>query len=350
MEINRPVYLEYSSENSLVVRFPEISVDCWFGFARLEFGMATQRPYFQLVNLLPSRGPRLRIGTLFVMRSMALALALLVPAAGLSQDTPDFFREKCKSCHTIGGGRLAGPDLKNVTDRKDRNWLTGFMMNPQSYIDSGDSYAAKLLEDYRSVMPSISGMTTERCEKLLDLIEAESKLEESQFKGVQISNKPFTEADRVLGRDIFLGKKRLQNGGAACISCHSMHDTPLLGGGALAPDRQVSDLTNVFERLKGRKVLSNWLAAPATETMQPIFKNRAMNSDEIHSLVAYFEASAGDSPAQPASSRVAFLLMGLLGAAGVIFGFDAIWKRRFHSVRQPLVDATSLQATGSLNK
>lgn len=269
-------------------------------------------------------------------------IAIGCPAVGWTQDTPDFFREKCKSCHTIGGGRLAGPDLKDVTQRQDRDWLIGFMMNPQSYIDRGDSHAIKLFEDYRSVMPSISGMTQERCEKLLDLIAAESKLEESQFKGVQLSNKPFTDADRALGRAIFLGKTRLKNGGAACISCHSMHDTPLLGGGALATDRQVADLTNVFERLQGRKVLSNWLAAPATETMQPIFKDRAMNGEEIHALVAYFEASAGSSPAQPDSSRVAFLLMGLLGAAALIFGFDAIWKRRFHSVRQPLVAATSL--------
>ena len=279
------------------------------------------------------------------IQPLVAAVILLGPATAWSQDTPDFFREKCKSCHTIGGGRLAGPDLKNVTERKDRDWLIGFMMNPQSYIDRGDTYATKLVEEYRSVMPTVSGMTRERCEKLLDLIEAESKLEESQFKGVQISNKPFTDADRALGRAIFLGKKRLQNGAAACISCHSIHDAPLLGGGALARDRQAVDLTNVFERLKGRKVLSNWLAAPATETMQPIFKNRAMSSDEIHALVAYFESSAGESPAQPASSRVAFLLMGLLGAVGVIFGFDAVWKRRFHSVRKPLVDATSLQAT-----
>ena len=275
---------------------------------------------------------------------------LACPVSVWSQDTPDFFREKCKSCHTIGGGRLAGPDLKDVTARKDRDWLTGFMMNPQSYIDRGDSYATKLLEDYRSVMPSISGMTKDRCDKLLDLIEAESALEESQFKGVQVSNKPFTDVDRALGRDIFLGKASLQNGGAACISCHSMHDTPLFGGGALAADPQMSDLTNVYERLKGRKVLSNWLAAPATETMQPIFKKHALTSEEIHALVAYFEVSAGNSPAQPASSRVAFLLIGLLGAAGVIFGFDAIWKRRFHSVRQPLVDSSAVKVTEGVDE
>ena len=292
-------------------------------------------------NLLAGRFPNSAVR--FALR--IIVIAICTPSIGLAQDTPDFFREKCKSCHTIGGGRLAGPDLKDVTERRDRDWLIGFMMNPQSYVDRGDAYATKLVEEFRSVMPSVSGMTRERCEKLLDLIEAESKLEESQFKGVQISNKPFTDADRVLGRQIFLGKQRLQNGGAACISCHSMHDTPLLGGGALAAEREQSDLTNVYERLKGRKVLSNWLAAPATETMQPIFKDHALTSDEIHALVAYFEASAGESPAQPASNRVAFLLIGLLGAAGVIFGFDAIWKRRFHGVRKPLVDETSLQAT-----
>ncbi len=276
---------------------------------------------------------------------LALTLtACLIPAAGWSQDTPDYFRQNCMNCHTIGGGRLTGPDLKEVSQRKDREWLIGFMMNPKSYIDRGDPYAMKILAESRNVpMPALPGMTRERCENLLDLIEAESKLAESQFKGLQISNKPFTDADRVTGREIFLGRTRLENGGPACIACHSMHDIPLLGGGALARDRRVSDLTNVYERLDGRKALSAWLAAPGTETMQPIFKNHPMSGDEIHALVAYFETSAGNSPAQPAASRVAFLLMGLLGAAAVIFGFDALWKQRFHSVRQSLVETTALR-------
>lgn len=265
-------------------------------------------------------------------------IVLLSPPAGWSQDTPDFFRQNCMNCHTIGGGRLTGPDLKNVTRRADREWLIGFMMNPKSTIDRGDPYALKIFEEARKVpMPVLPGMTRERCENLIELIEAESKLEESQFKGLQISNKPFTDADRLLGRDIFLGKTRLEKGGAACISCHSTHDIAALGGGRLGPD-----LTNVYERLEGRKALSAWLVAPGTETMQPVFKKHPISGDEIHALVAYFEASAGASPAQPASSRVAFLLIGLMGAAAMVCGFDAIWKRRFHSVRQPLVDATSL--------
>ena len=302
----------------------------------------------QQFGLLPASQPRRRAVQNRTRCVISLTLALGATAWGpftAAQDSPDFFRQNCQNCHTIGGGRLTGPDLKNVSERKDREWLIGFMMNPKTYIDRGDPYALKILQESRNVpMPVLPGMTRERCENLLDLIDAESKLEESQFKGLQISNKPFTDADRAAGRDIFLGKQRLENGGAACISCHSMHDTPLLGGGALAADRRAADLTNVYERLDGRKSLSAWLAAPGTETMQPIFKNRSLTGDEIHTLVAYFESSAGKSPAQPGSSRVAFMLIGLIGAAAIVFAFDSIWKRRFTSVRQPLVDATSIRS------
>ena len=264
-----------------------------------------------------------------VITWLATSLSGIVSA----QDTPDYFRQNCLSCHTIGGGRLTGPDLKDVSERKEREWLIGFMMNPQAYINRGDPYALKILEESRNVpMPALPGLTRERCEKLLDLIDAESQLEESQFKGLQISMEPFTDTDRSLGRAIFLGRKELQAGGAACISCHSMYDITALGGGRLGPD-----LTNIYERLEGRKALSAWLVAPGTETMQPIFKNQPLSNAEIHALVAYFESSAGESPAQPATSRVALILMGLLGAAAVVFGMDAVWKRRFYGVRRPLV-------------
>ncbi len=121
-----------------------------------------------------------------------------------------------------------------------------------------------------------------------------------------------------------------------------MHDMPALGGGRLGPD-----LTKIYERLEGRKALSAWLMAPATETMQPIFKEHPISGDEIHALTAYFEQSAVESPSQPTASRVAFLLMGLATAAGLVFGLDALWKRRFHSVRQPLVDFSASRASSA---
>jgi len=255
----------------------------------------------------------------------------------LAQDTPDYFRQNCVGCHTIGGGRLTGPDLKDLSKRQEREWLIKFLMNPKAVIDSGDSYAQKILEESRNVpMPTPPGITKDRAEKLLDLIEAESLLNKSQFQGMKISTAPFTDADRAKGRDIFLGPQRLKAGGAACVSCHGMVDTPALGGGRLGPD-----LTNIYERLKGRKPLSAWLQAPGTETMQPIFKNHPLSEDEIHALVAYFESTTGEKPTDSSGGRVAFLLSGLIAAVVGIFFLDNIWKHRFHSVRRALVEANT---------
>ncbi len=254
-----------------------------------------------------------------------------------AQDTPDYFRQNCLSCHTIGGGQLTGPDLKNLSKRQERAWLIDFMMNPRAVIDGGDTYAKKIFEESRKLyMPTPPGITRERAEKLLDLIEAESQLEESQFRGLQISTAPFTDADRSSGRAIFLGTQPLETGGAACISCHSMHDSPVLGGGRLGPD-----LTNIYERLKGRAALSAWLMAPGTETMQPIFKNHPMSSEEINSLAAYFESTTSERPASSSTGQVAFLLLGLSGAVLGVFFLDALWSRRFHSVRRSLVQANT---------
>jgi mono/diheme cytochrome c family protein len=269
------------------------------------------------------------------MIAIGLLLFLMLGAAA-AQDTPDYFRQNCTNCHTIGGGRLAGPDLKNVGQRKDAEWLINFMINPRQVVDSGDAYAVKLVEESRGVvMPIGPGMNRYRAEQILKLIEAESKLEESHFKGLRISSDPFTEQDRAAGRELFVGLRPFKNGGTACNSCHSMHDLAALGGGRLGPD-----LTRVYERLKSRTAMAAWLSAPATETMQPIFKSHPLDPAEIHALTAYFEASAPETERAPAANRVAFLLLGLGLAGGLTFLFDALWKGRFHSVRRPLVAAS----------
>src|SRR5215471_12266083 len=168
--------------------------------------------------------------------SIILGFALAtVPAFG--QESADFFRQNCVSCHTVGGGRLTGPDLKNITQRKEQEWLVEFLQSPQAMMDKGDPYVLKLQQEARGVvMPTISGMSKERAQALLTMLEAESKLPKSQFAGMQISDRPFTAYDISQGRVIFTGDRRLVNGGPACISCHTVKGTGALGGGRLAPD------------------------------------------------------------------------------------------------------------------
>jgi len=283
-------------------------------------------------------GPRLAR-----LAGLSLAIASLAgPGPAMAQDRVDDFRLNCTSCHTIGGGRLVGPDLLHVTERKDRAWLARFIADPKSVIDSGDAYALKLLDESRGVlMATVPGMTIERAMNLLDLIEAESALEKSQFAGIQISDRPFTAADVAVGREIFLGTHVLANRGASCVSCHSVNGIGVLAGGKLGPD-----LNAVFERLNGRKGLATWLSAPATPTMQSVFKSYPLTEDEILPLVAFFADKAVAPPESGQAATLIFILLGLAGTTAALVLFDVAWKSRFRAVRRNLVPDTPLQGKG----
>ena len=87
--------------------------------------------------------------------TLTLCALLMTASAAWAQETEDYFRQNCISCHTIGGGRLTGPDLKNVSQRQERDWLVRFMRNPRAMINSGDPYAQQLLSEARNtVMPN----------------------------------------------------------------------------------------------------------------------------------------------------------------------------------------------------
>jgi len=271
--------------------------------------------------------------------SFALLLAWAAGAAPLlAQETADYFRQNCVSCHTIGGGRLVGPDLKNATERQNRDWLVGFVFDPKGVLDGGDPYALKLREEAGgALMPPIAGMTRAQAEALISLIEAESGLPESEFAGLDISDEPFSSADILRGRQLFQGYQHLANGGPACISCHTTGSLGALGGGRLGPD-----LTRVVERLKGRKSLASWLLAPATEVMRPVYAKNRLTNEEILPLVAFLEAevhggSEGRGSEDPGTSQITFLLLGLAGTALAFVLADGIWRRRFRAVRRPLV-------------
>ncbi len=268
----------------------------------------------------------------FYMLSLLFLLVFSVQVH--AQDAADFFRQNCMSCHSIGGGRLVGPDLKNVTERKDRDWLAQFIINPQALINRGDPYALQLLEEARGiVMSTVPGITLDRAMALLDLIEEESALESSQFAGLQVSDRPFTTTDVATGEELFLGSRPLEAGGPACSGCHTVSGLGGLSGGRLGPD-----LTKVYERVGGRAPLAAWLQGTATTTMRPIFKDHPLDTEEILPLVAFFEKAAQQPGEDDAIAPLNFFLIGLLGAVLGLALFDGLWRRRFRAVRRPLVD------------
>lgn len=273
-------------------------------------------------------------------RTWRQAVVLLIAALPVFAQTPaEDFRRSCANCHTIGGGRLTGPDLKDVTQRQPRAWLVRFINNPKAVIDSGDATAAKLLAEANgAIMPTPSAMTPERANALLDLIEAESKLPESQFVGLKITDKPFSADDLAQGERLFFGRAPFSKGGPACVACHSAGSLPGLGGGRLGPD-----LTRVYERIQGRQALAAWLQAPPTPTMKQVFGSRPLETAEILSLLAFIEQGAAVGTPLVNAARVVFTVGGLVGCAVLLFVFDGIWRRRFTAVRRPLVEQARMK-------
>jgi len=258
------------------------------------------------------------------------------PTVADVQDAGSFFRQNCSACHTIGGGHIIGPDLQGVTKRKDRAWLVKFLQSPKAMIDSGDPYAAQLQQDApgHMVMPTVAGMNPDLASALLDYIEGGAVGAKSQPAGATISDRPFTADDVTLGQQFFLGERPFANGGPACISCHTLGTIGGLGGGRLGPD-----LTNVFDRLGGRKGLGAWLSGPPTPTMQSVFGKRALQSEEILPLLAMIDDANNRSQPANQSSIWKFFAFGFSGMLVGLALLQLAWRGRIRSVRRSIVRA-----------
>jgi mono/diheme cytochrome c family protein len=262
------------------------------------------------------------------------ALTSRASAQGPSEEAYDYFARNCTSCHTIGGGRLVGPDLKDVLARRDRDWLVRFIQDPKAVIDSGDAYAQSLFRDAKGVyMPTPPNVSSELAGKLLDVIEAESGLEKSRFAGLQISDRPLTVEDTALGRRLFRGETAFASGAPACFSCHTLAGAGGFGGGQLGPD-----LTTVYARLEGRKALAAWLSAPPSAMMAPIFRKTPLSGDEVLALTAYLKHTSASGESQAGSGALAFMLSGFGLAAVLLVLFDVVWAGRYRATRKPLVE------------
>lgn len=66
------------------------------------------------------------------------------------------FEQKCVSCHTVGQGARVGPDLKDVTTRRQQDWLARWIKDPTGMSQS-DPEAQKLVAEWKKggLMPPL---------------------------------------------------------------------------------------------------------------------------------------------------------------------------------------------------
>lgn len=231
---------------------------------------------------------------LIILVGLSTAILLLTGSAQAenmqqsAQEGQQLFTQYCQACHTIGAGNLVGPDLQGVTTRRDRAWLERFIVEPDKVLASGDPIATDLLQQFNNVpMPNL-GITPAQAASLLAYLENPDSNGGGSAPAAPVTRPTGGAAQR--GKDLFLGKQALANGGTACVSCHSTQDVGPLGGGSMGPD-----LTQVLTRY-GEAGLASSLVTLPFPTMAGIFNQRPLTEQEQADLYAYFEQTNTQQP------------------------------------------------------
>lgn len=76
----------------------------------------------------------------------------------------------CMGCHSIGHGRLAGPDLFGVTEVRSIDWLKSFLKDTDAMLNT-DPIAQALLKEFKgNRMPNIR-LTDQEIEGLIHYLQ-----------------------------------------------------------------------------------------------------------------------------------------------------------------------------------
>ena len=103
---------------------------------------------------------------LFLTVFFTLSLNLFAQADG-----EQIFKTNCISCHTIGGGRLIGPDLEGVSKKRNVEWLKKWINSSSDFIASGDADAIAIFEEYNKVAMTSFYFEDEDMDALLAYLE-----------------------------------------------------------------------------------------------------------------------------------------------------------------------------------
>jgi len=121
------------------------------------------------------------------------------------------------------------------------------------------------------------------------------------------------------GRDLFIGSRPFQNGGAPCGACHALGGEGLAFTASLGPELSAG--------LSGMdpEALDGLLEALPFPTMMPVYEGRALTPAERADLTTFLIQAAKKGPPRNAWH---FELYGLIGAGVLFLGLALAWRRR----------------------
>ena|SRR3990167_9190363 len=118
---------------------------------------------------------RIVLTFMFVLLSFNSFIPVSRGDQGEAEQGKKLFQERgCAACHSIGKGKITGPDLLGVTKRRDEEWLKKWLKSPDTMIMT-DPIAKEMLGVYMVPMPNL-GLNDEEIDVLIDYFEYEDSI------------------------------------------------------------------------------------------------------------------------------------------------------------------------------
>jgi mono/diheme cytochrome c family protein len=261
---------------------------------------------------------------------IGIILAVELPA----QDGPMLFQQKCAACHTIGKGRLVGPDLKDITVSNERNWLIPFIRSSQTMIQSGDAQALAIYKEYNQLLMPDAGMNDAEIEAVLIHIEKVSTgVSEVQDAAPVVDLLEGTTKENInQGAQLFSGRSKFSAGGMACSNCHTVKDNSEFTSGTLA-----KELTTTYEMM-GSAGIAAIIKSPPFPAMKNAYSGHALTEEEVINLTAYLKHVSQNRYYQHSRDySLLFVILGIFFSMVIlIFTFVLYFKHKRGSVRDDI--------------
>ncbi len=282
------------------------------------------------------------IGKKSTIAIFAIALIFLVSIVK-AQDGEQLFQQ-CKACHTIGQGKLLGPDLLDVSKNRDAVWLKNFIKSSQTLVKIGDADAVALFEEYNKLPMLDYNLPDADIDAIIKYIDSFSTSDSGDgatssaadslaaVKNAEYLASIDTDENEAKGKALFQGNRKFTNGGASCISCHHVNYPEAIQGGLLA-----MDLTNTFSRIGGLAGIKGIIDFPPYPAMKDAYQHAALTEEESVQLQVFLmHADKNDYVSETSISDL--IKQGIFGMVILLAVISLVWfKRKKRSVNYEII-------------
>lgn len=202
------------------------------------------------------------------------------------------FVRECTSCHTIGAGKLKGPDLITAITWKQED-------------------LAKAVKKMEKEVGAMSDQVVTDLVTLMREPALKARLAAEEQRLIQSRRALLAPPDASIGHDLFWGARRFQNGGMNCSACHAVNGL----GGTLGPD-----LTPAAKKM-GEVALISAVEKAAYKVMEPHYRTRPVTAQEALHLAAYL----AQAPLIRANAEFSFHMLAVLAAVGLSGAIVALY-------------------------